>query len=387
LNHHTSLNQFSKVTNSPKQPFLKFSVSAILSKAKAEIGTLTFFLSSRYLNFFTMFLSFLLLVPSALSTNEFLSIGDWGDKNAKKISDYMGYNDPEWLIAIGDNFYSDGVVGVDDPQFKEKFEDTFTAKSLQVPWYVCSGNHDYYGGDEGIAAEIAYSGKSSRWIFPSFYYDKVLTMDNNATVHLFALDTWRLNGGDTYVNFDPITNRAALKNASNVEYRYQIGSSDMGKAKRDILLKTFEDEDPNNPIQLRDDQDQLDWLTKGLAGSTSDWKVVFGHFPIYSATKKEHGNTKKLIEILLPVLQEGKADLYFSGHDHILQHISRDGVHFMGSGAGAQKHTGINSDFKGLLGSVEGHYGFMVHKVTSSKLITIFVTDENKKPYNYTISK
>ena len=38
LNHHTSLNQFSKVTaNSPKQPFLKFSVSAILSKAKAEI--------------------------------------------------------------------------------------------------------------------------------------------------------------------------------------------------------------------------------------------------------------------------------------------------------------------------------------------------------------
>lgn len=299
----------------------------------------------------------------------------------------MGNYEPDWLIAIGDNFYSDGVVGVDDPQFKEKFEQTFTAKSLQVPWYVCAGNHDYYGGDKGIAAEIAYSSKSSRWKFPSFYYDKVLTFDNGASVHLFSIDTWRINGGDTYVDYDVITNRAALKNASNVEYRYQIGSSDMGKAKRDILLKTFKDADPNNPIQVRDDQEQLDWLAKGLKGSTSDWKIVFGHFPIYSCTTGEHGNTDKLIKILLPVLQKGGADMYFSGHDHILQHISRDGVHFMGSGAGAMKHSGHNEDFKGLMGIVEGHFGFMAHEVTSKKLTTIFVTDENKKPYNYTLSK
>ena len=30
------------------------------------------------------------------------------------------------------------------------------------------------------------------------------------------IDTWRINGGDTYVKFDPITNRSALRNATLV---------------------------------------------------------------------------------------------------------------------------------------------------------------------------
>jgi hypothetical protein len=34
--------------------------------------------------------------------------------------------------------------------------------------------------------------------------------------------------------------------------------------------------------------------------------------------------------------------MYFSGHDHILQHTIRGGVSYFGSGAGAQKHTGVD---------------------------------------------
>ena len=37
----------------------------------------------------------------------------------------MAKYNPEFLLAIGDNFYSRGVTSVDDPQFKSKFEDTF----------------------------------------------------------------------------------------------------------------------------------------------------------------------------------------------------------------------------------------------------------------------
>jgi 3',5'-cyclic AMP phosphodiesterase CpdA len=298
----------------------------------------------------------------------------------------MGDYNPEWILAIGDNFYDSGVSGVDDKQFKDKFEDTFTAKSLQCPWYVVAGNHDYYGGDKGIQGEISYSTKSDRWNFPKFYYDKVVTTAD-ATVHILGIDTWRINGGDTYVNFDPYTNRASLKNKKLIEYRYQIGADDMGKPKHDILLKTFSEDDPSNPVQSRADQPQLDWINKTLNESTADWKLVMGHFPVYSATTGEHGDTKSLIKLLMPILRDTKADVYFSGHDHILQHIFKNGVHFFGSGAGAREHKGVNQKYKGLLGSHEGKYGFMVHEVTKTRFKTIFVDQDGAKPYNYTITK
>eukprot|EP01050_Picozoa_sp_SAG11_P002620 SAG11_NODE_134_length_15338_cov_3.876435_27_plen_42_part_00 len=31
---------------------------------------------------------------------------------------------------------------------------------------------------------------------------------------------------------------------------------------------------------------QLDWIKKVLTTSEADWKIVMGHFPIYSATVK-----------------------------------------------------------------------------------------------------
>ena len=40
------------------------------------------------------------------------------------------------------------------------FEDIFYQDSLQVPWYVIAGNHDYYGS---VEAQIGYSKISSRW--------------------------------------------------------------------------------------------------------------------------------------------------------------------------------------------------------------------------------
>jgi len=317
---------------------------------------------------------------------EFLSIGDWGDKGAHNIAGYMGKYKPEWILAIGDNFYSKGVSGVDDPQFKDKFENTFTAPSLNVPWYVVSGNHDYYGGDKGIAGEIAYTQKSKRWTFPKFYYDQVIKA-SDATVHIISTDTWRINGGDTYVNFDPYTNRASLKNKTNIEYRYQIGADDMDKDKRDILIKTFSEDDPLDPVVPKADQTQLDWIKNTLKSSTADWKIVQGHFPVYSCTTGEHGDTKSLIKLLLPIMKENGADVYFSGHDHILQHINRDGIHFFGSGAGAKKHKGVNTKYTGLMGYHQDSYGFMVHEVTKTKLVTSFVDDRGAITYNYTISK
>lgn len=70
--------------------------------------------------------------------------------------------------------------------------------------------------------------------------------------------------------------------------------------------------------------EQLDWLDNLLSTSTAKWKIVFGHFPCYSAG--DYGPTQPdMINVFLPIFERGNIDFYLSGHDHNLQHISKIG--------------------------------------------------------------
>jgi tartrate-resistant acid phosphatase type 5 len=44
--------------------------------------------------------------------------------------------DIDFVISTGDNFYKNGLTGVDDKAFEESFSDIYTAKSLHKPWYT-----------------------------------------------------------------------------------------------------------------------------------------------------------------------------------------------------------------------------------------------------------
>ena len=55
-----------------------------------------------------------------------------------RIGDRLG---ADFVISTGDNFYEDGLEGVDDPAFFESFSHLYTAPSLQTPWYT--GEHDH----------------------------------------------------------------------------------------------------------------------------------------------------------------------------------------------------------------------------------------------------
>lgn len=44
--------------------------------------------------------------------------------------------DIDFVISTGDNFYEDGLTGVDDDAFQESFTNIYTAKSLQKQWYL-----------------------------------------------------------------------------------------------------------------------------------------------------------------------------------------------------------------------------------------------------------
>ena len=65
---------------------------------------------------------------------KFMMVGDWGGQSKKphytdaemSISDQMGKTAEDiganFTLALGDNFYDDGVKDVDDKRFKETFE-------------------------------------------------------------------------------------------------------------------------------------------------------------------------------------------------------------------------------------------------------------------------
>jgi tartrate-resistant acid phosphatase type 5 len=61
--------------------------------------------------------------------------------------------------------------------------------------------------------------------------------------------------------------------------------------------------------------------------------MVIGHHPIYSGG--EHGDTRELVENILPLLQQHKVQAYFNGHDHDLQHLMAGEVNLFCSGAGS----------------------------------------------------
>jgi hypothetical protein len=129
---------------------------------------------------------------------------------------------------------------------------------------------------------------------------------------------------------------------------------------------------------------QLEWLRHALEESTSRWKVVYGHHPIYSAG--QHGDTTRLVERLLPVLR-GRADAYFCGHDHDMQHLKPDGgVHFFVAGAGGAHQRPMHPHPRTLFARTDLH-GFAVIEVAGDRLTVRFIADDGSELYRYTIEK
>jgi len=100
----------------------------------------------------------------------FLLIGDQGsgDKYQRAVSqasfataEALG---AEFTLFLGDNFIQDGVQGLDDPQFKIKFEEMYPH---QMPFYAILGNHDLRNAWPSL---IDYTAISERWRMPETDY-------------------------------------------------------------------------------------------------------------------------------------------------------------------------------------------------------------------------
>jgi tartrate-resistant acid phosphatase type 5 len=86
------------------------------------------------------------------------------------------------VFVVGDDIYKGGVKSVNDPQFVSKFEKPY--QSINVPFYMALGNHDYRGC---VNCYLKYADKNRKFVLPSTYY----TVHFNKLINVFVIDTER----------------------------------------------------------------------------------------------------------------------------------------------------------------------------------------------------
>jgi tartrate-resistant acid phosphatase type 5 len=226
----------------------------------------------------------------------FLVIGDWGrfgQGNQRIVADRMAETGLEigaqFVVSVGDNFYENGVTGVDDPHWRGSFEDIYHAAPLHVPWYVSLGNHDYRGNEQ---AQIDYAARSRRWTMPDRWYSFRKQAPDGATVEFFVIDTTPMISGYYH------------------DHKTNVAGQDV--------------------------EGQLRWLDRTLAASTAQWKIVIGHHPVVRYSAAEKAAAADLIDRVDPILRRYNVPLYLHGHNHNLQHVSSGGIDHVCVGAGSQ---------------------------------------------------
>jgi tartrate-resistant acid phosphatase type 5 len=273
----------------------------------------------------------------------FILVGDWGRRghdDQRNVAVQMGKTaaamGSRFTVSVGDNFYENGVTGLDDPQWEHSFEKIYTAPALYTPWRLILGNHDYRGN---VQAQLDYSAESKRWNMPARYYSLSETLPDGAKADFFYVDT------------SPFI-KAYIGSRVNI---------------------TGQDTDA-----------QLAWLDKALTDSTAEWKIVIGHHPIYTALEGADHDQPDLIARLNPVLLKHNIPIYISGHDHCLQSVKMDGMTYVVTGAGSQTYT-PNPPIRG--GFANGSHGFMTVHLSREMLHYELVDMRGKTLYAETITR
>jgi acid phosphatase len=279
----------------------------------------------------------------------FMTFGDFGlntplrEQNTEMMIAFKKKNNVDAVLSLGDNFYNYGVKSVSDPQWRD-FEKTFDR--LKCPFYAILGNHDYLGN---FKAQIDYPLKNKDTIFrmPSRYYDKEFVDGDGSSVHVFFLDTFTLC---------PNESRMCSVAMGMMNFDRVFGEKDL---------------------------EQYRWLDNGLRESGSTWKIVVGHYPVFS--NGHHGDTEELVEDLFPLLKKHSVDFYLCGHDHDLEFIRKDDINFIVSGTGCSSNP-VSFSPQSIYASNTSTFGFNILNFTKEFARFGFATNNGTQLW-YSIPK
>lgn len=273
-----------------------------------------------------------------------LIIGDYGtsDNHQKKVAesmkDIIKDNNIKFICGLGDNIYDHGVKSISDNKFNTHFEIPY--KDIKLKFYQCLGNHDYgtiyfnHIIPEDYKHQIEYTKLSKKWYLPKRYYHYTKNI-GGIKVNFFVLDT----------NIDLINKNEILK--------------------------------------------QLEYFKDLISKSTGDWNILYGHHTYRSVSG--HGNSEPLLEKFLNELFDlNKINIYMCGHDHTKQHIIKDNLHILVSGAGGKPYdyvTNLKNMEDCILNFLSKNLGVGILKF-KKKSVNIEFFDENSiKEYSYLIKK
>lgn len=281
---------------------------------------------------------------------KFLVLGDYGrdglygqKETAKQMNNYSKLFRPDFIMGTGDNIYRSGVKSPHSHKFKTSIEYIyFIYNSLRIPWYNVLGNHDYKHNPNN---EILYAKKSKYWNMPHRYYNLVY----GNWIEFFFIDT------------NEYSPRLWLK-------------------KR-----------PRRYLKRIKKHKQYKWLKNKLKSSHAKWKIVVGHHPFVSsgfrgAKFEKHGESP-MQDKFDYLFQKYKVDLYFSGHEHILEHLKSDEtkVNYFISGAGSKTSSiyKVHPDSLYAKGNTDG---FMSVRIKKNRCIVKFIDAKGNVIYQTIIN-
>jgi len=292
-----------------------------------------------------------LINPEKLPSNalNFMVANDMGRRGVseqKNIATLMGkeaeFNMINFIAVAGDPIHDDGVKSTEDSEWKDKFENIYTATSLiNTPWYVVSGNHEYHGSVQAI---LDYSKLSDRWKAPARYYSIEKSIVENGNKCLFV-----------FIDTAPLIDK------------YRSGSEYSDAGKQNI-------------------EKQLRWIDSTLVSSKDRWKIVIGHHPVYADTDKAETERTDMQKRLGTILENRKADVYICGHIHNFQHLKPEGktVNYIVNSSASQSRKVNKTD--GTL-FCNPNPGFTVCSVTQESFTFSFIDHKGETIYKYILKK
>ncbi len=294
----------------------------------------------------------ILITPEKLPSNalNFMVANDMGRRGVseqKNIATLMGeeaeFNRINFIAVAGDPIHDDGVKSTFDSEWKDKFENIYTASSLMnIPWYVVSGNHEYHGSVQAI---LDYSKVSGRWKAPARYYSIERTIGaGKKNKCLFV-----------FIDTAPIIDK----------YRTDGSYSDAGK---------------------QDLEKELKWIDSTLISSNDRWKIVIGHHPVYADTEKAEVERLDMQKRVGTIIENRKADVYICGHIHNFQHIKPEGkmVNYIVNSSASQSRNVNRTD--GTL-FCNPNPGFTLCSVTKKNFTFSFIDHQGETIYRYILKK
>ena len=230
--------------------------------------------------------NYVLTMPPANTTRKlrFLALGDCGNASANQIDtknaalNYIGANDLDGLLTIGDNAYSSGL---DLTEFQPEFFDIYKDDLLQnKKLYIIPGNHDYGNNSANTGVR------------------------NNAYYQNFTLPTAAELGGTA--------------SGTEAYYSYNIGDVHF------VALDSYGQENSNTTKLYDTTGAQCLWLKNDLTVNTKKWVIVYFHHPPYTKTSHNSDFNRSSAELdlvavrekFIRILERFGVDLVLCGHAH-----------------------------------------------------------------------